>query len=690
MFISTTRGRVTCSKLNQLILLLLTMSDLKFLGAVQGSFVKKTTTTGGGCSELTNGFMVKNIDDCSKGLVAVGWNIVPTRIGSSGSQNYFVGGCLYFGGSDSSSTPSTYLNPKFDSAKPCDNSEGVTGSACVCWIGSTCSKVNGTEMNPSDCMCGSNICDADEGLYCLETTNECSKIPACAVTNGSAVNSNECVCGSTTCTSSSGLFCDVTAAKGGGQCSLSSDSWFVKASTGTCADISGKMIQNLEDCGKGAVILGYSNTVASDLNPDYYDALAGGCFYYSTVGAYLNPRLHSPGACGAMDTTCICFVGNNCSNIDGKQFNPSACICGTKICTASTGLLCTSATNKCTEYITVTAGSDTCEILDDGTCFQTVNYPNNYAVNKTCIITVNADGGKLNVIDFDVEAGGSSCSFDSVTVHGTKYCGITGPSNVKVNSGDTISWKSDTWGVEKGFKICYKPRLNPCHVTNGTSANFNDCLCGTNDCTASIGLFCRSSVNKCGMLSPCTISNGSVANDDACTCGTNDCTMSSGLFCQSSLNKCAKVEPCVATNGSVVNDGVCTCGTKDCNTTTGLYCKIDFCSTFVIGSESLPNGDESYQVNNYYGTGLRRIVSDFEEGSGSLYDAVILKYGPIKFWDVSNVTNMVNIFRGKASFNGDISQWNTAKVTDMKNSTYIPYYLFCFVFCFNIFLICYF
>ena len=41
------------------------------------------------------------------------------------------------------------------------------------------------------------------------------------------------------------------------------------------------------------------------------------------------------------------------------------------------------------------------------------------------------------------------------------------------------------------------------------------------------------------------------------------------------------------------------------------------------------------------------------------------KYGPIAEWDVSNVTNMSEMFRGVWGFNSDLSKWDVSNVTNM-------------------------
>ena len=48
-------------------------------------------------------------------------------------------------------------------------------------------------------------------------------------------------------------------------------------------------------------------------------------------------------------------------------------------------------------------------------------------------------------------------------------------------------------------------------------------------------------------------------------------------------------------------------------------------------------------------------------------DIALEKYGHISEWDVSNVTDMSNLFKCRNEFNEDISRWNVSKVTNMAN-----------------------
>ena len=50
-------------------------------------------------------------------------------------------------------------------------------------------------------------------------------------------------------------------------------------------------------------------------------------------------------------------------------------------------------------------------------------------------------------------------------------------------------------------------------------------------------------------------------------------------------------------------------------------------------------------------------------------------YGEINTWDVSNVTDMSELFKNKTTFNDDISDWDVSSVTNM-NSMFDKAYAF--------------
>ena len=69
---------------------------------------------------------------------------------------------------------------------------------------------------------------------------------------------------------------------------------------------------------------------------------------------------------------------------------------------------------------------------------------------------------------------------------------------------------------------------------------------------------------------------------------------------------------------------------------------------------------------------IRKIVKDYLSKDEYLKQQVINNYGTISNWDVSQVTNMNNLFKSDTNknytnFNEDISEWNVSNVTNMKN-----------------------
>ena len=67
--------------------------------------------------------------------------------------------------------------------------------------------------------------------------------------------------------------------------------------------------------------------------------------------------------------------------------------------------------------------------------------------------------------------------------------------------------------------------------------------------------------------------------------------------------------------------------------------------------------------------GLRKVVDDWIAG-GTKRATVETTYGLIQDWDTSRVTSMYYLFAHKQFFNADLSKWNVAEVTSMRESTF--------------------
>ena len=384
------------------------------IGTTQGSFVKQDSEM---CTALTNGFLVKNFDDCGKGNAALGWSgalqNIPPAYGSA-----FAGGCFhYFPWSK------PLMNIKFDSLAPCSGA-----ATCICWQGAVCSNVDGTAVNPTDCMCGTKICDAAEGLFCQSSIEKCSKtaalppctatdglvansfdcacggsidcdassghfcsssikrcakVAACTTTDGSAANANDCACGVTDCTTLSGLFCDIDIKKGNGQCSVSSDKWFVTQDSGNCATTSGRStILDTDMCkvANDAVNLVSAHSFPGDSVLPIETAPTG-CYSFTPIKRLvLNTLITSVTPCSA-SRNCICFVGPECTDTNRAIINSESCRCGTNTCTASSsssgthGLFCLSADSRCSDTALAICSDTNGQVVNNEACCRFKSVP---------------------------------------------------------------------------------------------------------------------------------------------------------------------------------------------------------------------------------------------------------------------------------------------------------------------------
>jgi hypothetical protein len=106
----------------------------------------------------------------------------------------------------------------------------------------------------------------------------------------------------------------------------------------------------------------------------------------------------------------------------------------------------------------------------------------------------------------------------------------------------------------------------------------------------------------------------------------------------------------------------------------------------VSGFDALPNGLSFFTISPLFRTsknlcGILDIWIAGTYGTPSTEqteakDAIVLKYGEIDVWDVSQVTTMESLFWQKQTFDGDISKWNVENVENMDSSKFFSSTLF--------------
>ena len=99
------------------------------------------------------------------------------------------------------------------------------------------------------------------------------------------------------------------------------------------------------------------------------------------------------------------------------------------------------------------------------------------------------------------------------------------------------------------------------------------------------------------------------------------------------------------------------------------------CLLFSVDGLALPDCD--FCNDNVRSQGLHKAVDEWI-GGGDSKKTVIALYGQITDWDVSQCTNMRDLFNGASlqqnpykEFNADISNWKTSRVTAMEKSEFL-------------------
>ena len=93
--------------------------------------------------------------------------------------------------------------------------------------------------------------------------------------------------------------------------------------------------------------------------------------------------------------------------------------------------------------------------------------------------------------------------------------------------------------------------------------------------------------------------------------------------------------------------------------------------------QKIPDGDGSCGTWHVRSCPIRKAVDEYL--NTTTRQATVNKYGPIKDWDTSLVTDMSSLFDAdkiagsethtlRKAFNGDLSGWNTSAVTNMNGS----------------------
>jgi hypothetical protein len=194
-----------------------------------------------------------------------------------------------------------------------------------------------------------------------------------------------------------------------------SNAYYAKSTGSTCGDIT-----TASECYSAATALGFSYQGSGN----YGDSYPEGCFttagYIYGYYAYFNTRSSSTNIYCSSTYKCVCGT----SNTDYFQYN-----------------------------------SGSCTLSTTGECFYSPNYPAAYDSSDSCSFTV-LTSAYLDVLYFNLES-----IYDLLYVDGISYSGSSGPDNVYVSTGDSITFTSDANTEYQGFYICAtQPTPPPTHA----------------------------------------------------------------------------------------------------------------------------------------------------------------------------------------------------------------------------------
>ena len=105
------------------------------------------------------------------------------------------------------------------------------------------------------------------------------------------------------------------------------------------------------------------------------------------------------------------------------------------------------------------------------------------------------------------------------------------------------------------------------------------------------------------------------------------------------------------------NTGCQLCASGKCSAAGSVTCAT--CSKMPDGCLGKNQGDRDCDLR----IAVDELIALNADGSGTHPT-----YGPVAEWDMSLVTDLRHAFRSKGSFNGDISKWQTQKVTTLAYS----------------------
>ena len=289
---------------------------------------------------------------------------------------------------------------------------------------------------------------------------------------------------------------------------------------------------------------------------------------------------------GATSST-ACATLSSCTNEDGTVVNTAQCQCGTsavcganKFCYADgeSGAGLCSDTNQFTVYPVVVGGG--CTYVPVGGTINGKSMDIGFLYTYSSVTDVNMCEARA------VHEGWSDVDVTSQWISSSPPGCILRSNGLIMN---TQNYYLNRWCVSPDCDALLCKFEGPvCEHTDGVTKNNVKCVCGETACAATIwaaghGHYCYIDAvtmpkGQCTVVPyECPNKNGATVNDRNCVCGTNTCDGTTGLFCQDSSNTCSHYHNCEWSNYNGVNSVNCACGNTDCDADSYCNAAMDRC-----------------------------------------------------------------------------------------------------------------
>ena len=473
-----------------------------------------------------------------------------------------------------------------------------------------CQYTDGQQENPSDCVCGSTLCQSGN-MYCDAANNVCNPSPSCAITDGSDTNTRSCMCSSDscqetevvqknsgTCASNEGIHCyeecKIIARvlglemgieyyfpepKDSGTCADDGSLTFTEAecpnqgSSGSCGGCTQGCVSNsygiswmrggdeTNPCGSGGYMCLCNRKIVQNQPSNYLPAgcrISGGKVWFNSNSAS-GTSCSSTNTCLCRKQGLVCTEGTcsrppTCTHRDGVTANDGPCACGLADCSLNTGFACDFQNNQCV--------LEDCSDIDGKQANARPCKCGSTACNEDtglhCLKSESMCAPRYEFHVFTAVTSGASCLANNMEELTQDKCSmaidVVFSDRSDIDTNINVLYPPNDYSIDHGPEYCYVKltSLGSYFRPQGSYGTYDT----QRDCSDTDQCICTKFLGTV-----CLNSDGLSEEPFKCQCGPAVCD--SGEYCAGDV--CYTAPKCASVNGLVANEDTCTCNGQQCD-----------------------------------------------------------------------------------------------------------------------------